>query len=92
MTTETVWQEVSDTDLLLDLCDGIYLARVQGNLHAEWMLYHAACSGCGCGVYTWPSKSARPEIFILGMGWNGHGMPEHMCKSIMSGRKPSILT
>ena len=36
-------QEVSDTELLLDLCDGIYLARVQGNLHAEWMLYHEAC-------------------------------------------------
>lgn len=35
-----IYEEVSDTNLLLDLCDGIYLARVQGNLHAEWMLYH----------------------------------------------------
>ncbi|CAK8991053.1 Piezo-type mechanosensitive ion channel component 2 (Protein FAM38B) [Durusdinium trenchii] len=35
-----IYEEVSDTDLLLDLCDGIYLARVQGNLDAEWMLYH----------------------------------------------------
>ena len=34
------FQEVSNTDLLLDLCDGIYLARVQGNLKAEWELYH----------------------------------------------------
>ena len=31
---------MSNTDLLLDLCDGIYLARVQGNLKAEWELYH----------------------------------------------------
>eukprot|EP00434_Breviolum_minutum_P023573 symbB.v1.2.020793.t1/scaffold1769.1/size102324/3 len=35
-----IYEEVNDTDLLLDLCDGIYLARVQGNLQAEWMLYH----------------------------------------------------
>ncbi|CAJ1339966.1 unnamed protein product [Effrenium voratum] len=35
-----IYEEVSDTDLLLDLCDGIYLARVQGNLRAEWELYH----------------------------------------------------
>lgn len=35
-----VYEEVSNTDLLLDLCDGIYLARVQGNLKAEWELYH----------------------------------------------------
>lgn len=33
----------SNTQRLIKLrCDGIYLARVQGNLQAEWMLYHDA--------------------------------------------------
>ena len=43
-------QEVSNTDLLMDLCDGIYLARVQGNLKAEWELYHAPCQHVGAHV------------------------------------------
>ena len=53
----TSWQEVSNTDLLMDLCDGIYLARVQGNLRAEWELYHEP--GQQFGPHTGMSRVRR---------------------------------
>jgi hypothetical protein len=35
-----IYEEMPETELLLDLCNGIYIARIQGNLKAEWDLYH----------------------------------------------------
>eukprot|EP00401_Gymnodinium_catenatum_P051437 CAMPEP_0117547238 /NCGR_PEP_ID=MMETSP0784-20121206/47023_1 /TAXON_ID=39447 /ORGANISM="" /LENGTH=400 /DNA_ID=CAMNT_0005344141 /DNA_START=1 /DNA_END=1203 /DNA_ORIENTATION=- len=33
-------EELPDTSLLMELCDGIYLARTQKNIEVEWQLYH----------------------------------------------------
>eukprot|EP00427_Karlodinium_veneficum_P048588 CAMPEP_0169246408 /NCGR_PEP_ID=MMETSP1016-20121227/34716_1 /TAXON_ID=342587 /ORGANISM="Karlodinium micrum, Strain CCMP2283" /LENGTH=576 /DNA_ID=CAMNT_0009326981 /DNA_START=42 /DNA_END=1769 /DNA_ORIENTATION=+ len=35
-----IYEEMPETELLLDLCNGIYIARIQGNLKAEYDLYH----------------------------------------------------
>merc|ERR1712008_556553 len=35
-----VYEEVPNPDLLLELCDGIYVARIQGNTQKEYTLYH----------------------------------------------------
>jgi len=35
-----IWEEVPDTDLLMDLINGVYIARIQGMLDIEWILYH----------------------------------------------------
>eukprot|EP00929_Paragymnodinium_shiwhaense_P093066 TRINITY_DN53122_c0_g2_i1.p1 TRINITY_DN53122_c0_g2~~TRINITY_DN53122_c0_g2_i1.p1 ORF type:complete len:2885 (-),score=452.52 TRINITY_DN53122_c0_g2_i1:224-8878(-) len=35
-----LYEELPDTDLLHDLCDGIYIARIQGNLETEFRLYY----------------------------------------------------
>lgn len=35
-----IYEEMPNTDLLLDLCNGVYIARIQGNLEVEWKLYH----------------------------------------------------
>jgi len=35
-----IYEEVPDTALLLDLCDGVYIARNQGDLPREYKLYH----------------------------------------------------
>lgn len=35
-----VWEEMESTSLLMELCDGVYLARIQGNLQVEYNLYH----------------------------------------------------
>jgi hypothetical protein len=35
-----IWEELPDTELLLDLCDGIYIARIEGVLGTEHRLYY----------------------------------------------------
>jgi len=35
-----LYEELPDTQLLLDLCNGIYIARIQGQLAAEYHLYY----------------------------------------------------
>lgn len=35
-----IYEEVPTTDLLLDLCNGIYTARLQGNMEVEFKLYY----------------------------------------------------
>ncbi|CAK0802573.1 unnamed protein product [Prorocentrum cordatum] len=35
-----LYEELPDTQLLLDLCNGIYIARIQGQLVAEYHLYY----------------------------------------------------
>lgn len=34
------YEEMPDTELLRDLCNGIYIARIQNNLPVEYKLYH----------------------------------------------------
>lgn len=34
-----MYEELEDTKILLDLCNGIYIARIQGDLEKEWELY-----------------------------------------------------
>jgi len=36
-----IYEELPDTKTLQDLCSGIYIARIQGNIKEEWELYHA---------------------------------------------------
>jgi len=38
--TRIIYEEVPDTELLEDLINGVYIARIQGNLHVEYKLYH----------------------------------------------------
>merc|ERR1719215_1884768 len=35
-----IWEELPDTTLLMDLCNGIYIARIQGFLETEYKLYY----------------------------------------------------
>jgi len=49
-----IYEEVPDTDLLLDLCDGIYIARIQGDLDTEYKLYYELIR-----VYRSPELLAR---------------------------------
>jgi len=35
-----IYEEMPNTDLLLDLCNGIYTARINGDLNAEYKLYY----------------------------------------------------
>mmetsp|Transcript_15617 Transcript_15617/g.48892 ORF Transcript_15617/g.48892 Transcript_15617/m.48892 type:complete len:422 (-) Transcript_15617:42-1307(-) len=59
-----IYEEVPDTDLLLDLCDGIYLARIQGNLDIEYKLYYELIR-----IYRSPELLARiSEPRALSMG------------------------
>merc|ERR1712019_24459 len=40
MSLRMIYDELPDTALLLDLCNGVYIARIQGQLQTEYRLYY----------------------------------------------------
>merc|ERR1719401_2814209 len=67
-----IWEELQDTEVLEDLCNGIYLARMKGQLEREYALYYLLVR-----IYRSPEllyKVSRPKVPLEGDDEDGLGI------------------
>jgi len=80
-----IYEELPDTDLLMDLCNGIYIARIQGDLEIEYKLFYQL-------VHIYRS----PELLLdVSQSQDNHaiadleltGLPEHQAQGLEQSRR-----